>query len=284
MARNTKGRLGKDLEPKTPSIPDSVAAMTEGGGLNFATPTDFVELPSQGRFYPPDHPLSGEETIEIKYMTAREEDILSSKTLIKQGVALERLLKSVIVDKRIKPSDMLTGDRNAILVASRITGYGAEYNTKITCPSCMQSGDYEYDLSEVVPSMVDEDEEATWTDENTMLINLPLTKIEVEVRLLTGKEEMHLARLQQSKKKKKLIETVLSDTLKSIIVSINGESSRDLLEDFIKNVPAKDLRYLRAVYSRNTPNIDMSHDFECDNCSYQTVLEVPFTTDFFWPK
>jgi len=283
LARNTKGRLGKDLEPSTPSTPDSVAALTEGG-LNFATPTDFVELPSQGRFYPPDHPLSGEETIEIKYMTAKEEDILSSKTLIKQGVALERLLKSIIVDKRIRPSDMLTGDRNAILIASRITGYGPEYNTKISCPSCMQTGDYEYDLSEVVAEPIQDDEEVTWTEENTMLINLPLTKIEVEVKLLTGKEEMHLARLQQSKQKKKLLETILTDTLKTIIVSINKDSSKSILDEFIGGVPAKDLHYLRAVYARNTPNIDMSHDFECDNCNYRTVLEVPFTTDFFWPK
>ena len=95
MARNSKSRLNKEVESTKPADADPVAALGEGA-LTFTTPTEFVELPSGGNYYPEGHRLHGEQTVEIKFMTAKEEDILTSKTLIKQGVALERLLKSVI--------------------------------------------------------------------------------------------------------------------------------------------------------------------------------------------
>ena len=100
-----------------PSAAAQQATVAGGGQLNFASPTEFVELPSRGRFYPPSHPLHNKETVEIKFMTAKEEDILTSKALIKKGIAVDRMLQSLIVDKSIKVEDLLVGDKNALVVA-----------------------------------------------------------------------------------------------------------------------------------------------------------------------
>lgn len=288
MARNSKrSKLGTGLEDSTPASADPVAAAFETGGLDFATPTEFVDLPSKGQYYPENHPLHGQDTVEIKFMTAKEEDILSSKTLIKQGVAIDRLLKSVIIDNRINPDTLISGDRNAILVATRITGYGADYETKITCPSCMTSADHSFDLSEVEVRTVDDldnDESYEITEDGTIVTTTPLSNIRVEMKMMTGKDENYLSRLIESKRKKKLPETTLTDTLKILIVSLNGETSKDLINQFIKVLPARDSRYLRSTYEKASPNVDMTQNFECSNCGYVTDLEVPFTTDFFWPK
>ena len=288
MARNSKrSKLGTGLEDSTPASADPVAAVFETGGLDFATPTEFVDLPSKGLFYPENHPLHGQDTIEIKYMTAKEEDILSSKTLIKQGVAIERLLRSVIIDKTINPDTLLSGDRNAILVATRVTGYGSEYDTKITCPSCMTSCDHSFDLSDVQVKTIDEEETGgsyEYTEEGTIITTTPMTKIKVEMRMMTGKDESYLSRLVESKRRKKLPETTLTDTLKMLIVSLNDQTDNDLINKFVKVIPARDSRHLRSAYEKASPNVDMTQNFECSNCGYVTDLEVPFTTDFFWPK
>ena len=284
MARNSKSRLGKDQESTKPAAADPVAATELGGGLNFATPTEFVELPSRGRHYPEGHPLHGVDTVEIRFMTAKEEDILSSKTLIKQGVALERLLKSVIIDKKIDPSKMLTGDRNALLIATRISGYGEEYNAKVTCPACTNINEVEYDLTTSTIIEAEDNNEVQWNAEGNMLVALPYSGLEVEARLLTGKDEMYLSRLQESKRKKRLLETSMQDILKTMIVSVNGDNTNDTLTQFITKVPARDIKHLREVYKNNTPNISMAHEFECESCGYGTVVEVPFTVEFFWPQ
>ena len=135
---NRRNQLRKSADTDMPLIDTSVS---ENSLLKFATiPTEIVELPSKGALYPPDHPLHGEETIEIKYMTAKEEDILTSQSLLRKGLAVERLLKSVVVDKRIDPKSLLVGDRNAVLYATRITGYGAEYPARVTCGNCTAKG------------------------------------------------------------------------------------------------------------------------------------------------
>ena len=104
--------------------------------LDFSTPTELVDLPSKGRFYPEGHPLHGQETVEIKFMTAKDEDILTSPSLLKKGIAIDRLIQNVILNKNINVSTLLSGDKSAIMIASRINGFGAEYKTKVVCPSC----------------------------------------------------------------------------------------------------------------------------------------------------
>ena len=114
---------------------------------DYKFPTEMVDLPSKGYFYVEGHPLS-KGKVEVKYMTAKEEDILTSRTLLQKGLAIDRLLKNIMVDKSIDPSSLLTGDRNALIIAARKTGYGPEYTTNVTCPACATTARYEFDLND----------------------------------------------------------------------------------------------------------------------------------------
>ena len=119
--RNNMDRLGTNDQTETKAAPAALSP------LNFVAPTEFVELPSKGQGYSSDHPLSGKDVIEIKFMTAKEEDILTSATLLKKGIAIDRFMQNIICDKNIKIDDLLIGDKNAILIAARASGYGATY-------------------------------------------------------------------------------------------------------------------------------------------------------------
>jgi len=254
--------------------------------LDFSTPTEIVDLPSRGRFYPEAHPLHGAETIEIKFMTAKDEDILTSPTLLKKGLAIDRFIQNVLVDKRINVHSILSGDKNAILVASRINGFGAEYTTKITCQNCATVSEHTFDLAEVEEYLGDDyaDYDVTPREGGTFVVNLPKTKFQVEVKLLNNREENELIQQIEANKNKKSLETNATDQLKKIIVSINGVEERDLVNKAIDVMPAYDSRYLRAAYSKVQPGLDMTQHFTCGACGFEKEVDIPMTVDFFWSK
>ena len=266
--------------------PAPAAAETDQKALEFSTPTEIVDLPSKGKFYPEGHPLYNEETIEIKYMTAKDEDILTSPSLLKKGLAVNRFLQNIILDKRIKIGSLLSGDKNAILVASRINGFGSDYTTKVTCPACTTMSENTFDLSEVqIYGGADlEDYDISITDQGTFTIKLPRTGFEVEVRLMTGRDEDEIAAKMQKNKKQTFHETNLTDQLRKIIVSVNGVSELKTINQFISHLPAFDSRYLRAAYQKVVPGLDMTQHFACDTCGYEKEVDIPLTVDFFWSK
>lgn len=150
MSRN-ENRAGfiPDLTPDDSDMTMGAANQSSNASsadLGWAQPTEFVDLPSQGRFYGPKHPLHNVDTIEIRYMTARDEDILSSRTYIQKGIVLDKLIESIVIDKRIKADNLLVGDKNAIVVHARISGYGSEYETEVTCAACGTSQSNVFDL------------------------------------------------------------------------------------------------------------------------------------------
>lgn len=276
--KNSATGLGTNKKA-TPTDP-----VTGTSGFSFATPTDHVDLPSGGKCYPEGHALHDKDSVEIKYMTAKEEDILTSQTLLKKGLAIERLLESVILDDSINPRDLLVGDRNAILVAARITGFGSDYETQVTCPSCLKGSVYTFDLDNVGIKASEPPEGVSETSSGTFIIELPTTGVTTEVKLLTGADEARILSLQESKKKHKLPESPLTDHLKTIIVSVDGHEDRSIINQFVENMPSRDTRYLRKQYDGLNPNIDMSFAFECPSCDTTTDVEVPFTISFLWPK
>tara|TARA_R110000824_G_scaffold43779_1_gene127776 strand:+ start:21652 stop:22509 length:858 start_codon:yes stop_codon:yes gene_type:complete len=281
--RNNKERLGSPASGT--AHPDSSVPPTNL--LEFVVPTEFVELPSGGEYYPEDHPLSGQQNIEIRFMTAKDEDTLTNKTLLKQGVALDRVLQNLLVDKNININDLLIGDKNAIVVAARRSAYGAAYETKVSCPACLVTAERTFDLSEVesVETTELEDLGITKNDDGTFTIVLPVTKLEATVKLMTGKDERHLASLISSKRKlQKDSDLTVTDQFKQFIVSVQGVEDKKQVAAFIDNMPANDSRFLRLAYKKLVPNIDLLRYFECGACGYEQEMEVPFTTDFFWPK
>ena len=282
MSRN-KQRVNAANNPAaaTESITSSQPAT-----LSYVTPTEFVELPSRGRFYPPDHPLHNKEVIEMRYMTAKDEDILTSPSLLKNGLALERLLESLVVDKSIQPKKMLVGDRNALLIAARISGYGEDYSVKMACPACGASADYDVDLSNISSTgmLPDEDSQVQLTEHGTFSTVLPKTNFTVEFRLLTGEDEGYLTQASEKLKKLKLPDATATNLLKRVLVSVNGVNAPSEISHFVDSMPALDARFLRGCVQTVTPNVDMSHEINCASCGAITETAVPFTVQFFWPQ
>lgn len=263
------------------------ASVEGGASLNFTSPTEIVELPSKGKFYPKNHPLHGKEDLEIKFMTAKEEDILTSKALIKKGVAVDRMLQNLILDKSVKVEDLLVGDKNALIVAARISGYGEEYSVEITCPACEAKGKHTFDLSLLGTKEQEDLAELSVreTENGTFLTNLYKTKAEVEFRLLYGRDETAILNEMAMKKGKTVqVENNSTSQLKRIIVSVNGITDRSQISMFVDNMPAIDSRHLRTLLRKINPEVDMNQTFECASCGHEEEMEVPFTVEFFWPK
>ena len=274
--------------------PSDTAAATEASTqdaaparspLEFVTPTDFVTLPSKGKGYPANHPLHNQEVVEIKFMTAKEEDILTSRALLKKNLAIERFLQSVIKDKRINPKDMLIGDRNAVIIAARSSGYGELYETSVACPACGERDTVAFNLSNPVvhESSIPDIGEVEETSNGTYLLTAPVSKFRIELKLLTGEDETYISQMMASNKKNKLPETNMSEQYKRMVVSVEGHTDRRAVSHFLTNAPARDMRFIRTIYRSLSPDVKIAKDFNCQSCGHEQELEVPFGADFFWP-
>ena len=290
--RNNEDRIGSQQNHDPPPMQiNDIETAEKGNGtsnmpLSFTTPTEIVGLPSKGKYYPPEHVLHNVDNVEIKFMTAKEEDILSSRSLIREGVVLDRLLSNVIIDKRININDLLVGDKNMLVVAARITGYGELYDTNVNCPVCGLASQYSFDLTgaEINHGGALDASGVMETEEGTFKFVLPKTKIEVEVRLMNGHDEKKLNHMADKKKKYNLGETTYTDQLRASIIAVNGDTDIGVVGSFVENMPALDSRHFRNTMNKITPNISMSQVFNCQNCGHEGDMEVPFTADFFWPK
>ena len=263
---------------KTPKAP-------QPEGFSFVVPTDFAELPSNGKYYPEDHPLHKQQVIEFKHMTAKEEDVLTSKTLLKKGIAIDRVIQNVIVDKSIDPDSLLVGDRNALIIALRGASYGNDYETGVACPSCSSKVQYSFDLEAANTYSGEDisDMDIASNDDGTFEVILPATKLTVVFKLLNGREEKNYLKSIDTGNKNKGTERVVSQQLMAIMVSINGDSRIETRRYVSENLPSKDSRYLRAAYKLANPNVNLTQTFVCSSCGYEADMEVPLSADFFWP-
>jgi len=280
--RNNEERLGvqKQLQDSSP-LPEQ---FNTKGDLNFIVPTEYVELPSKGKFYRQGHPLHNQEVVEIRQMTAKEEDILTSKSLLKKGVAIDKLIESVLVNKQINPDLLTIEDRNAIIISARIHGYGSEYTTSVSCPSCSQKSKFTFDLLQKVEKEEEDDLGDYPVDlEGYFQVQLPSTKWSVICRALNGKDEKATMKMTEAKKKSGN-DSFLIDQLLLMIVSIQGVSDLDTLEKAVEAMPASDSRFLRRTYSKIVKPFDMVQRFVCSGCEHEADVEVPLSADFFWFK
>jgi hypothetical protein len=240
-------------------------------------PTETIDLPSGGKLYDKDSPLSSGK-IDIKYMTAREEDILTSQNLIKQGTVIEKLLDSLIVTENVKVENLILGDKNAIMVASRILAYGPEYDAEIIHPSTGEKINCTFNLTECDFKEISSD-----INENNFKVKLPVSKVEVTYKILTGKEEKAIENeLNGVKKLKKEVSPELTTRLRHIITSIDGDGEQNTINNFVNNMLSKDSLYLRQEIAKNSPDIDLSQEIEIEG---ETVkVDIPMTVSFFWPN
>ena len=256
--------------------------MKEDFGMEI--PVEVVPLPSQGKIYPEGTSIHNCETLEIKAMTAREEDILTSRALIKKGTVISELLRSCLIDKSINVDAMISGDRNALMTAIRITGYGADYQVEVTCPECGESSKQEFNLAELPIKRLEIQpiEEGA----NRFSFTLPVSKKNVVFRFLTGADEQNISIEQDRKKKKKLsgdVDSLVTNRLLYSIVSVDGVDGRNKISMFVRHMPARDSRMLRKFMDDNEPGVEMKAWMECSNCLESSEVGLPIGVSFFWP-
>tara|TARA_B100000214_G_scaffold355295_1_gene312931 strand:- start:275 stop:1150 length:876 start_codon:yes stop_codon:yes gene_type:complete len=277
-----------ELEPPTSHTPPTPPTPTREAnpfGLSFVEPTEVVELPSAGRFYPEDHPLHGVSSIEIKQMTAKEEDILANNNYIDSGQVYERLLDSIIVNKSIKSKDLLPGDQDALLLRARRSGYGDEIENNEFCPSCGKRVDVKYDLSSVENKQTDLPLGVHFEESSsTFAFTLPKSNIKVSMRLLTGTEKEYMRKQRENKERLNIETNDTIDFLRQAIVSANGITDPGLLNQLVEVLPAIDSRKIRIMQKRLSPSIDTSQTATCPSCGSDIEGEIPFNLNFFWPE
>jgi len=233
-------------------------------------PTEMVDLPSKGLLYPEGSPLRSGQ-IEMKYMTAREEDILTNQNYIQQGTVLDKLIESLIVTK-IDIKELLVGDKNAILIASRILGYGQDYEFE------NRGKVYKVDLTEMVDKELPSD--VNYENGNNFEFTLPASKDQITFKLLThGDESAVEQELKGLKKINPNGSPELSTRLKYIITSVNGDNDRRTVREFVDNeLLARDSRALRQEIKRISPDIDLTVKGDDGE-----DIAVPISLNFFWP-
>ena len=250
--------------------------------LGFDIPVETVPLPSGGKTYPENHPLHMRDSVSIRAMTAREEDILTSRALVKDGRMLSMLIESCMIDKGVDASTLLSGDRNAIVTAIRITGYGSEYRTNMDCPMCGTHNTHTCNLTDLPVRRLIIDPVSPGLNEFPM--TLPYTGKNVTVRFTDGRDEKEAALISERKSKQGLmLDNLVTDRLFRAVVSVEGNSDKSFIRKFVNNLPASDSRSIRSFLDDNEPSIDMTTTFTCSHCEYEKEVPLPVGANFLWP-
>ena len=241
-------------------------------------PTEVIDLPSGGKVYGKESPLA-EGRLEIKYMTTKEEDILMSENLIKKGVVIDKLLDSLIVTKGVKQEHLVLGDKNAVLVASRILAYGPEYTCEVTNPKNPdQQVEHTFDLSQCPFKTISEDIDYS---NNSFNFKTPIGKNKVKFKLLTGIEEKQIEKdLEQTKKFGYNAE--ISTRLRYTITEVDGDKTPETITAFSQNMLARDSMALRNYIQEISPDIDLTSEIEIGG--EPVSVSIPLTVGFFWPQ
>jgi hypothetical protein len=247
-------------------------------------PTEIVPLPSKGLLYSEDHPLAN-GTIEMKYMTAKEEDILTSQNLIKQGVVLDKLFESLIVTP-VNYADLYVGDKNAIMVAARILGYGKDYVVEVDDPfSPGTKQKVTIDLTQIEHKEVDYS--LFEQRKNEFDFELPQSRRVVTFKLMTHKLEKDIQTEIKGMNKTQVrtgIDRELTTRLKNMILAVDGESGRATVNNFVDNeLFALDSRALRTYIKEISPDLDMTFTFVSDTTGEVKEMDIPMDVSFFWP-
>jgi hypothetical protein len=238
----------------------------------FKFPTEVVELPSKGLVYPTDHILRSGK-VEMKYMTAKEEDILSNQNFISKGIVLDKLLESLTLGK-INTKDLIVGDKNAIFIAARILGYGKDYTFSY------DGKEHTVDLSVIENKTFDD---SLISPKGTLFFTLPKSETVIEFKLLSEKDEEKIKQeIEGFKKINKDSSTDITTRLKHQIVSVDNNTDKNSIKDFVDNyLLAIDSRALRSYIKRISPDIDLNYKILINGT--EEDIDIPINLNFFWP-
>ena len=236
-------------------------------------PTEQIELPSKGLPYPAESLLS-KGVLEMKYMSAKEEDILTNVNFLKNGTVIDKLLQSMIVTS-INYDDLLICDKNALLVAARILGYGKDYEFEY------DGQKINFDLSSVDPLPLNENIKP---GKNEFDFHLPKANVTVTFKLLTHGDEKKIDREIQGLKKINPQGSFDQTTrLKHTIIAINGDRDTTNIREFVDNMLISDLRELRKYIIKITPELSLKFDYTKDNGDVVEGVNLPIGISFLWP-
>jgi transcription elongation factor Elf1 len=275
--------MADEIIPITrPSLASAVPPPTPRTDTKF--PTEVIYLPSKGWFYPSDYPLSN-GTLELKMMTAKEEDILNSKNLINKNIVLDKLLESVVIDKRVNLDDMFTCDRNAAFFAIRRLAYGDAYDVTISCGRCGKENSVTIDLSKMNERPFDFDQYPR--GENSFRFTLPYGDGDVlTYKILTKKDERAIEQeLKGLEKVSKDFTKEVTTRLCHVITAVNGNSEKGCIRKFVnEGFLSKNSLAFRKHLRENMPDIDDTFDFYCQHCGLERKESTPVGVNFFWPN
>jgi len=251
--------------------------------FNWEVPVENVPIPSLGLIYDKDSWFHMKENVDIKSMTANEEDILASQAYIKKGTVVEELIKSCLMNQNANVGDLLVGDKNALAMAIRITGYGSKYDCNVFCVHCQHKNNKTFDLS----SLPIKNLGALPIQQgvNKFEYILPVSNKKVIFKMMSTKDINDLEKNLANKRSllgEMSIGTITSN-LANQIVSIDGIEDQGKINEFINIMPAFDSRSLRAYMLKIQPGIDMNVKFVCDNCGADNKAVLPINANFFWP-
>ena len=243
-------------------------------------PTEVISLPSKGLCYPESHPLSKGE-ITIKLMTAKEEDILTSTNLIKKGIHLDKLLESVVVEPGVNVNDILVGDKNAILITSRVLAFGPEYNVTINDPVENEPVEYTVDLSKIKIKEVDD---SKLNRQNEYDFTLPVSKAQIKFKLLTHGDELAINKDIEASEKTLKQGNEITTRYRRLITEVNGDRNLGTISTYVTNqLLAGDSKALRKYMASITPDLDLTFDYVSPYTGEMEALRIPFGMDFFYP-
>ena len=291
MSRNNEGRTQvppelfeqfmKQQEEKFTQQPQQSpppAPNVNVGG--YSVPTDYVDLPSEGRFYPENHPWHNKSQVEVRFMTTKEEDIITSPVLAQKGLTFDKLIESVCID-RIAARTILPGDKSAILINCRKNAYGDEYSFDSFCQVCEAPYEEKIKLSELKNKEIDYSG-YNITSNNTFSVITPVSKVSVEFKMYDSTDEEHINKQAETRRRHKLPEETVAATHRRMIKSVNGEANEAIINSFVGSLLLKDSRFLQKSYLAVKPDVDLVHKHECVVCGHENKGGVPFGANFFW--
>jgi hypothetical protein len=247
---------------------------------DYPFPTEVISLPSKGLTYPEGNPLSKGE-LTIKLMTAKEEDILTSTNLLRKGIVLDKLLESIVVEPGVHINDLLIGDKNAILISSRILAYGPEYNVTITDPNENEPVDVVVDMTKLKIKEIDESQ---LNRNNEYEFTLPKTGTNIKFKLLSHMDELAISKDIEASEKALKQGNEITTRLRRVIIEVDGNKDLGYISNYVINqLQAADSRALRKHIQALTPDIDLSFEYTSPFTGEKEALKVPIGLDFFYP-
>lgn len=245
-------------------------------------PTNVVQLPSQGLLYPEGHPLR-QGWVELKWMTAKEENILTTESYIQQDIVIDKFLQSMIISPKFNYDDLIIGDKDALIIASRIYGYGEEYEIKVTAPSGKEQT-VVVNLNDIKPREVEIEK---FNGENTFEYEFESRKTgktKLTFKFLTIKDNREINERLKKYKKAGSPDTQITSRLFQMITSVNGETEPNVIKMFIDNdFLATDSRKFREFVNSIQPGMNMEIELVDEATGEPFRTKVTIEPSFFWP-